>query len=339
MRDVADLDVPVLVAPMAGGPTTPELCAAVANAGGGAVLAGADRHGEDIASDLATTRALTDGLIGVNLFVPEPLADEEAARKQFARYRKHLASAYPDMTWPEFDDCRHEWSNEDQCEALHTGSPDFVSFTFGMPSPEACEAVRALGCPLYVTCADEDMIDRALALGADGVIVQGREAGGHRSTASMVDTPTQHTTRELVEAAASRGATMIIAAGGVRTRADVADMLDAGAHAVQVGTPFLATPESGLSSEGKELVKAGGGVSLTRSFSRRAAQGLTSLVVDEVIVPAIYPHLNKLTANIRAAGRARDDVSVQSVWAGDPCRGITGDRAATVLASLDPGQL
>ncbi|WP_169829082.1 hypothetical protein [Bowdeniella nasicola] len=76
---------------------------------------------------------------------------------------KHLESAHPDITWPEFDNCRHEWNNEDQCEALHTGSPDFVSFTFGMPLPEACEAVRALGCPLYVTCADEDMIARDLS--------------------------------------------------------------------------------------------------------------------------------------------------------------------------------
>ncbi len=328
--------VPIVAAPMAGGPTTPELCAAVADAGGAGVIAGADRSGEEIAKDLAETRNLTRGPIGVNLFVPEQVADLLSAQREFSQYRSYLMKSYSELPvpWPTFEECSHSWSNRDQLEALVAAPPDFVSFTFGYPDEEAQKVAESMGLPVWVTCASREMIDEALRRGLGALIVQGAEAGGHRSVASMMDDPCNETTAELVEYAAAAGARRLTAAGGIRSGRDIATMMECGAEQVQVGTMFLATDESGLSDEGKDLVTKGGGVALTRSFSGRPASGLTSLVSDEAVPPKLYPHINKLTAPLRAWASANREVECQSIWAGDPCRNVARGSAAEIVQRL-----
>lgn len=150
----------------------------------------------------------------------------------------------------------------------------------------------------------------------------------------MGATPSDDTTIQLVGAAVDAGAQHVIAAGGVREARDTEAMRAAGAAWFQVGTPFLCTDECGLTREGKELVKRGGVTHVTRSLSGRPARGLCTLVDDERCVPAVYPHVNELTAPLRAEAKRRADATRQSVWAGEPCQAAVGRTAAEIVAEL-----
>ncbi|MDO5700278.1 MAG: nitronate monooxygenase [Bowdeniella nasicola] len=142
---------PLAVAPMAGGPTTPELVAAVAEAGGIGMLAGADRDGSVIAQEVREVRRATSGLIGVNLFVPEPLCDPSGALASVRAYRATLAGTYDswDVDWPAVEDCAHEWSNADQLRAIVAAGPDLITYTFGFPDRAARAVLRETRIPWW----------------------------------------------------------------------------------------------------------------------------------------------------------------------------------------------
>src|SRR3954447_26624901 len=171
------LDVPIVQAPLAGGPSTPELAAAGAGAGGLGVRAGGARTPDALADAMARTRALTDRPFGVNVFAPTGApADPEAVRR-YADALKPLADAAGvALGEPRFDD---DWFDA-KLALLLDEPPAVVSFTFGCPPAETIARVSRAGSDAWVTVTGPDEAAQAVAVGADALVVQGAEAGGHR---------------------------------------------------------------------------------------------------------------------------------------------------------------
>ncbi|MDT5166183.1 MAG: nitronate monooxygenase, partial [Mycobacterium sp.] len=175
-----DLDVPIVGAPMAGGPGTPTLAAAVSNAGGLGFLAAGYISAERLANDIAAARAKTTGPIGVNLFVPQPSVADVIALDHYAEALDELAEHYDvEVGYPQFGD-DDGW--QQKLEVVADLRPELVSFTFGAPSPDVLRWFGALGMLLYITVTSSYEAGVAVAAGADGLIVQGPNAGGHRGT-------------------------------------------------------------------------------------------------------------------------------------------------------------
>src|SRR4051812_49189450 len=170
------LEVPVVLAPLAGGPSTPQLAAAVSNGGGLGMLALGYLPAETARERVRETRGLTSRPFGVNLFVPGPRSDPSA----YAAYVARLA--------PEGELGAPRWDDDDWAAklALLEAEPVAVaSFTFGCPSAEDLARVRATGAEAWVTVTTPEEARTAAAAGADALVVQGAEAGGHR--AAFVD--------------------------------------------------------------------------------------------------------------------------------------------------------
>ena len=311
-----DLLLPLVGAPMAGGPSTPELVSAVARAGGLGMIAAGYLTAARLAEVIDATAALCDdptsrrsadrpsgscrsahGRIGVNLFVPDPDASEG-----WRGYRDLLAEAFPGVDLP----AEPRWSDDDwdaklalltggsaagACDAVST-----VAFTFGLPEQAVVHALNEAGKSVGVTVTRPVDAQAALDVGADYLIVQGPGAGGHQSTFTVAEIPAtadsdeaQSATAELVrsvraltEEHAKRIAddaptVPIIAAGGVGGRPDVRALLAAGADAVQVGTLLLTADEAGTRRPHREaLLARDRDTVLTRCFSGRLARALVN---------------------------------------------------------------
>src|ERR1700724_1367814 len=175
-----DLDVPIVGAPMAGGPGTPALAAAVSNAGGLGCLAGGYISADRLANDIAAARTATTGPIGVNLFVPQPSVADMYQLDHYAEALDELAEHYDvEVGYPQFGD---DDGGQQKLEVVADLRAGLVSFTFGAPALDVLRRFGALGMLLFVTVTSAYEAGVALAAGADGLIVQGPNAGGHRGT-------------------------------------------------------------------------------------------------------------------------------------------------------------
>ena len=210
-----DLEVPIVGAPMAGGPGTPALAAAVSNAGGLGFLASGYVSAERLADDIAATRAATTGPLGVNLFVPQPSVADVYALDHYAEALDELAEHYEvEIGYPNFGD---DDGFQQKLEVLADLRPEMVSFTFGAPSPDVMRWFGALGMLLFVTVTSAYEAGVALAAGADGLIVQGPNAGGHRGTFAPDMDPGRESLHALLARIRSAHDVPLIAAGGLGT--------------------------------------------------------------------------------------------------------------------------
>jgi nitronate monooxygenase len=300
------LGTPIVLAPLAGGPSTPELAAAVSAAGGLGFLAAGYLTAAALGERVERTRALTDRPFGVNLFVPGPVAEPSV----FASYVQGLEAEGLQVGAPKFDD--DDW---DAKLALLERSPvAVVSFTFGLPDEGVLERIRATGAEAWVTVTSPD--EAAAAAHADALVVQGSEAGGHRG--SWVDheelTPIGlHALLQLIDTDVP-----LIASGGIATAAAVRAALALGASAAQVGTAFLHAPEAGTSKAHRDALVTDTPTALTRAFSGRLARGIRNRFMDEhPDAPLAYPEIHYVTAPVRAAARKTGDADLINLWAGE----------------------
>ncbi len=319
----------VVLAPLAGGPSTPELAAAVANAGGLGFVAAGYLTPEELAARLRRVRELTAGPLGVNLFVlDERPVDDEAV----AAYARELQAEGAEIGEPRFDDDRFA---EKLAVAVAAGV-DVISTTFGPPPTELVDAAHAAQVEVWATISSVEDARRAAEAGADVVVAQGSEAGGHR--ASFDDTDERDT--PLLELLAELHDTIdlpVVAAGGIgdKTTADAARA--AGAAAVQAGTAFLLCPEAGTSAPHREALQRGGETAITRAFTGRRARGIVNRFMREhPDAPSAYPQIHYLTAPLRAAARAAGDAERINLWAGTRIDLATPRAAADVVAELRP---
>lgn len=319
MVDLARLPVPIVQAPMAGGASRPELVRAVNDAGGLGFLAGGYVTADALREQVRATAAVTDRPFGVNLFVPEP-PDPAADVAGYRHALQPLAERF-DVALPEPD-----WADTDyfaaKVDVLLDERVPVVSFAFGVPPADVLDALRQRGTTVVVTVTTA--AEAQAAAGADALCVQGSDAGAHRSTHRVADEPGSTPLTDLL--AEIRPGVPVIAAGGLTTGEDIARALAAGAAAVQLGTAYLRSDESGAKQPHKDaLVDPDYQTTVvTRAFTGRPARGLRNLFIDTFgeHAPPAYPQVHHLTAPIRAAAARAGDPQHLALWAG------TGHRQA-----------
>lgn len=333
--DMRSLDKPVIVAPMAGGPTTPELAAAGSNAGGLGFLAAGYLTAEVLAERISAARALTTGPLGVNLFVVRASAARPEAIRQYARELAGESERYGvDLGDARFDD--DQWAAK--LEVVLDLAPEVVSFTFGLPDAADCARLSAAGITTVATVTTLAEAELAVDRGVDAVAVQGPEAGGHRGTLDPEVTPPTQPLDQLLHATSVALDVPVIAAGGLMTAVDVADVLVGGAVAAQLGTAFLLADEAGSTPVHRAALRDPQFTEtvVTRCFSGRYARGLRNRFIDEHDgqAPLGYPEVHYLTSPVRAASVRAGDPHAANVWAGTGFRQATTGSVADIMAAL-----
>ena len=342
---------PVIGAPMAGGPTTPALIAAVGEAGGLGMIGSGYLDAAATRAEIARVRDLTDVPFGVNVFL---LDESDSARALAAAggeacLREYAATLEPVARRLGIELARDpQFSDFDQdatIAALIDEPVPVVSFTFGIPDADTVRRLQDVGSAVVVTVAGVEDARRAVEVGADWLSVQSAEAGGHRSTTSVGEQPDEVSTVELVRAVREALPDVeFVAAGGISTADDAAAALAAGADGVQLGTVLLRTPEAGTSA----LHRAALGDPRftesrpTRCYTGRYARALVNGFVAEHhdAAPAAYPHLHVLTGPMRKAAAQAGNAEVPPLWAGARWRAADAfaDRpAAEVVAQIWDG--
>jgi NAD(P)H-dependent flavin oxidoreductase YrpB (nitropropane dioxygenase family) len=329
------VSLPVLAAPMAGGPGTPALVMAAAQVGSLGLLAGGYKTPEALAEQIALVRAA--GVpFGVNLFAPNPVPVDLAAYREYARLLQPEAERYG-VTLPEQpvedDDA---WAAK--VELLRDDPVPVVSFTFGLPSAEAVAALRRAGTLVWQTVTSADEARAAEALGVDGLAVQAATASGHWGTFTPSAQSDVVPLPELVARIRAATRLPIVAAGGVGTARDAAEAVHAGADAVAVGTALLRTEESGASAVHRAALAdpAFPETVQTRAFTGRPARGLRNRFIDsyQASAPLGYPALHHLTSGLRRAAADAGDPGAVHLWAGTGFRHAAVEPAGRTLERL-----
>lgn len=324
---------PLVLAPMAGGPSTVALAAAAADGGVFPFLAGAYLTPERLRADLAELRALTPTPFAVNVFAPSP--DFPSMHQDALGYAALLApwaaAAGVELGTPRYDDDFFAA----KVDVLVDAAPALVSFAFGWPPADVVGRLQEAGTEVWVTVNEPSEVEWAEALAVDGLVVQGWEAGGHRG--GPVDTgDTQLELLPLVAEVARRTDLPIMGAGGVMTGAEAADVLRAGAAAVALGTAFLGCPEAGTAPVHRHELTHRRGTTVTRAFTGRSARALTTTWTElfTEAAPAAYPHVHHLTAPLRAHGKSTGEAELVHLWAGtghERLRSLPATELARVL--------
>jgi nitronate monooxygenase len=324
-------DIPIVLAPLAGGPSTPELAAAVSNAGGLGFLAAGYLSAAELADRCGRTGELTSRPFGVNLFVPGSAGDAAEVRRFAAEIEGHVSGVGAQLGEPKHDD--DDW--DAKIEYL-TGAPAaVVSFTFGIPAPDVIAGLRARGTEVWVTVTSLDDARRATAAGADLLVAQGYEAGGHRGGTS--DAPEEAVGLiALLQLITARVATPVVAGGGIATGQAIAAVLCLGARAAALGTAFLDSPEAATAPVHRSALHAGAPTRLTRAFSGRTARGIENdfLRAHSASAPAAYPAVHHLTSPMRKAARQAGRADYVNLWAGQAYPLTSAAPAADLVRDL-----
>ncbi|TWI62872.1 nitronate monooxygenase [Pseudoduganella lurida] len=329
---------PIIQGPMAGGCTTPALVAAVSNAGALGSFAMSLLGPEKIRQQVAETRRLTDKPFILNLFIQD---DPRPSREEVATAVELLKPVWSSLGWSELA-LPFRWCEDfaAQFEVLLDVKPAAASFTFGILSADQVGQLHAAGILVIGTVTT---VEEALAwqrIGADAVIASGIESGGHRGTFIGDQRDATLGTIDLLKAVVAEVSIPVISAGNVMTGADIRERLALGAIAVQMGTAFLVTEESGIHPAYKHrlLIAGNAPTRLTRAFSGRYARGLVNRFmnqmegVEELVPP--YPVQNALTGPIRFEAAKRGDTELMSLWCGTGVGRTRRMSAARLVATL-----
>ena len=333
--DLVGVEHPLALAPMAG-PGTPELAVAVCEAGGLGSLPCAMLTPEQARADLLAIRAATGGPFNANFFCHTPPApDAEAEARWKARLARYCTELGLDPAGPVASGNRTPFG-EAMCRVVEEVRPRVVSFHFGLPDEALMRRVKDAGCLVFssaTTVAEARWLE---ARGADAVIAQGYEAGGHRGMFLSDDLATQVGTFALVPMVADAVRVPVIASGAISDGRGFAAALMLGACAVQVGTAYLFTPQArvGQAYRGALAEAATTPTAITNVMTGRPARGLVNRLIAEVgpisaEAPA-FPLASGAVGALRAAAEAKGSPDFTSCWAG---------QAAPLARMTDAGDL
>jgi NAD(P)H-dependent flavin oxidoreductase YrpB (nitropropane dioxygenase family) len=329
--------IPVLAAPMAGGPTTPGLVLAAADAGSLGFVAAGYKTPEALADQIATVRAAT-GTFGVNLFAPHAVPVD---RDAYATYRESVradAERFGAVVPEEPVEDDDSWAAK--LDLLVADPVPLVSFTFGIPSAHEIARIRRTGTITAQTVTSAEEAREAARAGVDVLVVQAPAAGGHSGTLSPERIPVDRPLPDLVAEIAAVGPP-ILAAGGIMTTGEAAAALSAGAQAVAVGTALLLAPEAGTSPAHRAALLGPdrGSTMMTRAFSGRPARAIPNrfLAQHHGAAPSGYPAIHHLTSPMRRAAGATGDPEYVNLWAGSGYRHAEERSAGETLAALASG--
>ena len=338
LLDALGVARPIMQAPMGGGPSTPELVAAVSEAGGMGWMGAAYQTPDEILAQAEQVRALTDKPFGINLFAGgwnrqirhdlQPMLDLLAEAHAELGLAPPVAPPLPIDPFPA------------QLEAVLEARPAMFSFTFGLPRDEELRRLRDAAILIAGTATSlrEAVILKDAHVHA--IFVQGCEAGAHRGTFAGAFETAMHPTLGLVAAVRHAVDLPLIATGGLMDGADIARALDLGASAAALGTAFLVTSESGASDTYKSAVLAAkpDATVVTRAFSGRPARGLRNGFIDRVEALGSetppYPLQNALTRPLRVAAAKAGRADYLSLWAGTEAHRARAMPAGELVALL-----
>jgi len=331
-------ELPVVAAPMAGGPTTVALVGAVLGAGGFPFLAAGYKTAEAMGAEVRRVREF-GGAFGVNLFVPGwDAVDPAAFRAYAAELAPEAASLGADLNPEPVLDDDDAWP--DKLAFLLAEPVPVVSLTFGLPDPREIAALQHVGSRVLATVTSAAEAKAAHAAGVDGLVVQAPAAGGH-SGMHELRTLSEVSAADLVREVKAAADLPIVAGGGVRTPDDIRTLLQAGAEAAAVGTLLLRTEESGASQTHKDALAdpAFTETTITHAFTGRPARGLRNGFIDrhEATAPYGYPAIHHLTRPMRQAAAKAGDADRLHLWAGTGFRAAREGSAADVVRDLATG--
>ena len=329
---------PIIQAPMAGGPSTPQLVAAVSNAGGLGSLGSAYSTPEQITSDIHKVRALTDKPFNVNLFAggyaPEMPVDAGPMLALLAEIHQALDLPPPALpAWP-----KNPFA--EQLQAVLEARPAVFSFTLGIPEPEAIARLKAAGILIFGTATTVQEGRMLQASGVTAIVAQGAEAGSHRGTFAGPFESAMVPTLELVRSLDAALATPILASGGLMDGGDIAQALARGACGAQLGSAFLTCPEAGTPEAYRRAILAARADTtvITRAFSGRPARGLLNTFIsklegqEKIILP--FPLQNALTRPMRTAAAKLGEAGYLSLFVGQGVRRARALPAAELMQLL-----
>ncbi len=326
------------------GVSTPELAAAVSNAGGLGALGLGASNWESAANQVGAFRALSEGPLHLNFFChDEPERKPTLESAWIARFSSEFAA----LKAPAPKSLKNPYTSaKDDPQLIDFAReyrPELISFHFGLPNKEILRALRHLSIPIITSVTNLYDAELALNTGIDGLIAQGIEAGGHRGTFDADSdydfSSSALTTLELVERLRPLTSLPILAAGGIMSGGDVAHALSAGADAVQLGSAFLLCPESGANADYRDQIRTARGSStlVTRAISGRAARGIGNKVTTlgdkakKQDVPP-YPITYDLSKQLNALALEQQGTGYGAYWAGT---GINNVRELTASDLID----
>ncbi|MFH8972597.1 nitronate monooxygenase [Streptomyces sp. NPDC017890] len=346
---------PIVQAPMAGGVSVPQLAAAVCEAGGLGFLAAGYKTADGMYQEIKQLRGLTNRPFGVNLFMPQPetpgASTGSTGAANAAPFNASAVGVYAhqlagEAAWYETElgdpECGRDDGYDTKIAVLLDNPVPVVSFHFGVPSRDVVDSLHRVGTFALAAATTPEEARAVERSGADAVIAQGVEAGGHQGTHRDHPETGGAGTGLLSLVAQVREAVSlpIVAAGGIMRGGQIAAVLAAGASAAQLGTAFLATPESGAHALHKQALTNPLFVrtELTRAFSGRPARGLVNRFLREhgPYAPAAYPEVHHLTAPLRKAAAKAGDAQGMALWAGQGhrmARELPAGRLVEVLAA------
>ena len=326
---------PVLQAPMAGA-ATPELAAAVSAAGGLGALGSAVLDPDELRAQAAAVRAATDAPFNVNFFCHSA---PEVGEAEASAARERIAPLYADrgLGEPPEAEVPPIAFDEPRLEALLEIRPAVASFVFGLPEPAAVEALRDAEIRVIAAATTVAEAVRLRDLGADAVIAQGAEAGGHRSSFLVDGDDGPIGTLALVpQVVDAVGDLPVIAAGGIADGRGLAAALALGAGAAQVGSAFLACPESAIDPAHRRAV-SGPPPSGPRSRGRspgRPARAVRNRVTEAFEGGEALPYPAQLSLTLPLAGSEGDPADVRAMWLGQAASLARERPAAELVESL-----
>lgn len=315
------IDLPILQAPMAGAQGS-AMAVAVSEAGGLGALPAALLPMDKLRAELGVIRQRTSKPVNVNFFchrpaVPDPVR-EAGWRARLAPYYAELgidpAAPIPAANRAPFDDAF--------CAVVEEFRPEVVSFHFGLPTPELMDRVKATGARVVSSATTADEARWLEDHGADAIIAQGNEAGGHRGIFLTDDIANQPGLFALLPQVVDAVEVPVIAAGGIGDARGIVAAFALGASAVQLGTAYLFTPEATITPMHREALRTAkdDGTALTNLFTGRPARGLVNRVMREVgplsaDAPA-FPTAGGALMPLKAKAEAAGSADFSSLWSG-----------------------
>ncbi|MCA0987403.1 NAD(P)H-dependent flavin oxidoreductase [Guptibacillus algicola] len=334
LLELLKIDHPIIQAGMAGGVTTPELVAAVSNAGGLGTLGAGYMTPGAMRESIQEINSLTRNSFGVNVFVPEfPNATEE----EISRVNQVLDSFRDELGIEDETKLQVDESLFDnQIKVIIEAGVPVCSFTFGIPNQETIKKLKEEGIVLIGTATSVEEAILNEQYGMDAVVAQGSEAGGHRGTfqGSYEGVGSMSLIPQIVD----NVSIPVIAAGGIMDGRGVCASMVLGADGAQLGTAFVTCNESGAKTQHKEAIlhtKETETV-MTSSFSGKQARGIRNAFIEKMEghERLEYPLQNSLTKGIRTEAAKQNKPEYMSLWSGQSPRLSRSESAAELMQSI-----
>ncbi|MCL6442591.1 MAG: nitronate monooxygenase [Alicyclobacillus sp.] len=333
--ELVQVHYPIVQAGMAGGITTPELVADVSNAGGLGTIGAGYLPPDDVRTAIRQVKELTDRPFAVNLFVETEAVASTDDIAQMNRQLVPIRAYFGLRPSPKLD--KYAQSFDDQIQVVLDECVPVFSFTFGIPPRDVIAQLKQRGTVVIGTATTVNEAIELEAAGVDAVVAQGSEAGGHRGTFLSDASRSLIGTMALVPQVVDHVSVPVIASGGIMDGRGLLASLALGASAVQMGTAFLACPESGAHALYKQrvLISTEDSTEITWAYSGKAARGIQTKFMEQMkeypgnIPP--YPVQNALTQDIRRAAAKQNEPEYMSMWAGQGLRLTTSRSAAAIV--------